>query len=163
MDYQDQEFPIRKYPSHLPVLEIPNRSNIVFVTVCSQGRKNIFANNETFFLIQQAWDAAKFWKVGNFVILPDHIHLFCAPSSAMVEPLTQWIQYWKSYVSFNWAKPEKQPILQKSYWDRQLRSAESYSEKWEYVQNNPMRHGLVNNFNDWQYKGEMNIFHWHDE
>ncbi len=115
MDYQ--EFPIRKYPAHLPVLEIPNRSNIVFVTVCSQGRKNIFANNETFFLIQQAWDAAKSWKVGNFVILQDHIHLFCAPSTVMVEPLTQWIQYWKSYVSLRWAKPEEQPIWQKGYWD----------------------------------------------
>lgn len=61
-----QEFPIRKSPAHLPVLEIPNRSNIVFVTGCSQGRKNIIANNETFFLIQQAWDTAKSWKVGNF-------------------------------------------------------------------------------------------------
>ncbi len=113
MDYQ--EFPIRKSPIHLPVLEIPNRSNIVFVTGFSQGRKNIIANNETFFLIQQAWDAAKSCKVGNFVILQDHIHLFCAPSSVMVEPRTQWIQYWKSYVSFRWAKPEEQPIWQKNY------------------------------------------------
>jgi len=51
----------------------------------------------------------------------------------------------------------------KNLLDRQLRSAESYSGKWAYVQNNPMRHRLVNNFNDGQYKGEMNIFHWHDE
>ena len=69
----NKEFPIRKSPAHLPVLEIPNRSNIIFVTVCSQSRKNIFANKETYFLIQHAWDAAKSWKVGHFAILPDHI------------------------------------------------------------------------------------------
>ncbi len=158
----NKEFPTRKSPAHLSVIEFTNRSNIVFVTVCSQDRKNIFANKESFFLMQQAWDAANSWKVGRYIILPDHIHLFCAPSSAIVEPLTQWIKYWKSYVSFRWPKPEDQPIWQKGYWDRQLRNAASYAAKWLYVQNNPMRHGLVGNSKNWQYKGEMNIFRWHN-
>ena len=47
-------------------------------------------------------------------------------------------------------------------WDRQLRPAESYEEKWQYVKNNPVRHGFVSHAEDWPYQGELNVLEWHD-
>ena len=47
-------------------------------------------------------------------------------------------------------------------WDRQLRRADSHAAKWEYVRNNPVRHGHVENLDDWPYQGELNILEWHD-
>jgi hypothetical protein len=44
----------RKRPAHLPVRELSNRSNIVFVTVCSKDRKSIFADQEMHELILSA-------------------------------------------------------------------------------------------------------------
>ena len=47
-------------------------------------------------------------------------------------------------------------------WDRELRRAESYEEKWQYVKNNPVRHGYISRVEDWPYQGELNVLEWHD-
>ena len=36
-----------------------------------------------------------------------------------------------------------------------LRSDESYSQKWNYVRENPVRAGLVKSAADWPYQGEI--------
>ena len=54
------------------------------------------------------------------------------------------------------------PLFQPDCWDRQLRSGGSYSQKWQYVRNNPVRKGLVANADDWPYQGEINVLQWHE-
>jgi len=39
--------------------------------------------------------------------------------------------------------------------DHVLRSNESYSQKWNYVRENPVRAGLVKSAEDWPYQGEI--------
>jgi len=58
--------------------------------------------------------------------------------------------------------PRNPPLWQRDCWDRQLRTGESYAQKWEYVRNNPVRKGLVANADDWPYQGELNVFEWHE-
>jgi putative transposase len=36
-----------------------------------------------------------------------------------------------------------------------LRHGESYSEKWDYVCQNPVRAGLVERAEDWKFQGEV--------
>jgi hypothetical protein len=36
-----------------------------------------------------------------------------------------------------------------------LRSGESYSQKWDYVRENPVRGGLVERAEDWPFAGEI--------
>ncbi len=90
-----------------------------------------------------AWSAADHWVVGRYVVMPDHIHLFCAPARQEALELKRWVHFWKSYASRHWPAPSEHPIWQTDFWDSQLRSADSYEGKWEYVWNNPVRHGLV--------------------
>ena len=45
------------------------------------------------------------------------------------------------------------PHWQPNFFDHILRSADSYSTKWDYVQMNPVRAGLVKNADDWEYQG----------
>jgi len=40
--------------------------------------------------------------------------------------------------------------------DRLLRSDESLHEKWLYIQENPVRAGLVQEWKDWPYRFEFN-------
>jgi hypothetical protein len=47
------------------------------------------------------------------------------------------------------------PHWQKTFFDHLLRSSESYSEKWNYVRENPVRAGLVASAEDWPYVGEI--------
>ena len=43
------------------------------------------------------------------------------------------------------------------FFDHVIRSSESYAEKWSYVQENPVRAGLVVDASDWPYSGEITI------
>ena len=47
------------------------------------------------------------------------------------------------------------PYWQKGFFDHVLRSGESYSAKWEYVRNNPVRAGFASNADAWPYLGEV--------
>jgi hypothetical protein len=47
------------------------------------------------------------------------------------------------------------PHWQKGFFDHVMRSEESYSEKWLYVAQNPVRKRLVARPEDWPYQGEI--------
>ncbi len=152
----------RKHPAHQPVRERFNRSSIVFVTVCSKERKPIFAREAVHELMVRAWRKADRWAVGNYVLMPDHIHFFCSPVGKEHPPLKKWITFWKSMVSREWPFPEEQPIWQSDFWDTQLRTGDSYGEKWHYVRNNPVRAGLVERADEWLHQGSLETLFWHD-
>jgi REP-associated tyrosine transposase len=87
--------------------------------------------------------------------MPDHIHMFArfGPSSPN---LSMWIKSLKNSLS----KRLRQlgvlsPHWQKDFVDHVLRSEESYSAKWEYVRQNPVRAGLVKNADEWEFQGEI--------
>ena len=155
--------PQRKAPAHFSPIESGFRSVIIYLTVCVDRRRALLANERAAGLIVEAWQAAAFWCVGRYVIMPDHIHLFCAPNIFPAQPLKKWIECWKNHVTRGWAKRWQIPIWQREFWDRQLRRLESYNEKWEYVRNNPVRHGFVSRAEDWPYQGELNVLEWHDK
>lgn len=119
----------RKRPAHFPAVESGFRSIIIFLTVCTKGRRPLLANDEASDLIVEAWRLADYWCVGRYMILPDHLHLFCAPNTFPPEPLKSWISFWKNHVTRRWPNRDQVPIWQPEYWDRQLRHGESYAEK----------------------------------
>jgi putative transposase len=149
--------PARSRPAHPPVRELGNRSMIVFVTVCTSGRQPVLANPVIHGFLRESWERAGHWLVGRYVVMPDHIHLFCAPGKNPPEPIRSWISYWKRLVAFS----QGGSIWQKNYWDTQLRRHESYEAKWAYVYDNPVRAGLVAQADAWPYRGELNILRWH--
>jgi putative transposase len=108
----------------------------------------------------KSWKAATSWLVGRYVIMPDHIHLFCAPAETEARPLMQWVSYWKSLAAQKWPDAGATPIWQRHFWDTQLRRDESYEAKWQYVVENPVRHGLVISTVDWPYQGVLNELRW---
>ena len=152
----------RNHPAHQPVFESGNLSPIIFLTACSKDRKPILAKPDVHELLAKIWSEAREWAVGKYMIMPDHLHLFCSPCSRTSEPIRGWVRYWKSAASRSWPRPDEQPIWQQDVWDTQLRRGESYSEKWDYVSQNPIRAGLVNRLEDWPYQGEISVLSWHD-
>ena len=134
---------------HLDVHDRRDAPIIVFLTVCTKDRKAILASSESQALLIAAWGTAKMWRVGRYVIMPDHVHLFCAPAESETQPLLQWVKYWKSVAARTWTNPVESPIWQRHFWDTQLRRSESYDQKWQYVVENPVRAGLVARSEDW--------------
>ena len=139
-----------------------NRSSIQFVSVCVNARRCVLGNDEAHALFRSIWSDDSVFRVGRYVIMPDHVHLFCAPNTYPAEPLSKWVRYWKSRFAALWANDEAGKLWQRDFWDRELRSGESYSEKWAYVLENPVRAGLVPSADLWPYAGELYQLSWHD-
>jgi REP element-mobilizing transposase RayT len=154
--------PARKRPAHLPVLECFNRSNIIFVTVCTKDRRPLLANAAAHKILLASWAAASFFRVGRYVLMPDHVHLFCAPAANPVESLARWVRMWKSLSAKNWPAAPGVKLWQREFWDRQLRTGDSYSAKWEYVRQNPVRAGLARKPEDWPFQGEIHVLEWRE-
>jgi putative transposase len=161
-DSADHPSPERKRPAHLPAFEHHNRAIIQFVTVCTQDRRPLLANPAAHAVLLAAFQAATWYRVGRYVIMPGHVHLFCAPSTHPPEPLTRWISFWKSHSARHWPGHGGAKLWQRDSWDTQLRATDHYGAKWTYVRENPVRAGLVAHADAWPYQGELNILSWHD-
>ena len=149
----------RKHPIHLPPRERHNRAVVVFVTACTVKRRAIPASPRIHQTVVSAWRGASTWLVGRYVVMPDHIHFFCAPNGNDIPSLERWIRYWKSIVTKG-IGAKSSDVWQRDHWDRQLRSVESYADKWEYVRRNPVCHGYCDDPDEWPYQGELNILQW---
>lgn len=153
-------FPHRRTLVHLPLVEIFNRPNIVFITVCTKARKPILCCPDVHKILIDSWLEADRWRIGRYVVMPDHIHLFCSPAGLDYPPLKVWVQLWKSLSSRFWPRRDEQPVWLRSFWDTQVRTGRSYEEKLEYVKQNPVRARLCHEPNLWPYQGELNILEW---
>jgi putative transposase len=133
---------------------------IVFFTACTFQRRKILASVKCEEILREIWQrSAKHdgWWVGNYVLMPDHVHFFARPATN-ARPKAEWVGMWKSVSSRRIAATLaiEPPIWQPDYFDRYLRSSESYSDKWQYVEQNPVRAGLVGRVEDWPYHGTIN-------
>ena len=148
-------------PEHqrLPHLRPLAHQPIVFLTVVTHERRPLLACAAAHDMLRDVWSRAPAldgWTVGRYVIMPDHVHLF-ARAAPDAKPLARWMQTWKSLTSRRLLTELKltSPLWQKDYFDRFLRSADIYSEKWDYVVANPARKGLVGSPNEWPWRGVM--------
>ena len=92
--------------------------------------------------------------MGRYVIMPDHVHLFVRGSQ--VFRLGPWVGLLKQALAkaTRLSRAEAQ-VWEEGFFDHVLRSNESYSQKWNYVRENPVRAGLVKAVEDWPYQGEI--------
>lgn len=139
---------------------------IYFITTCTKDRRRILAGSEAARVLIEEWQVARErhgWVVGRYVIMPDHVHFFCRPELD-AKTLPEFVGAWKSWTSRRInrllepgsATPATTaPLWQAEFFDHVLRSIESYSEKWNYVSDNPVRAGLVSSADEWKYAGEI--------
>jgi putative transposase len=146
----------RKNPSSGVHLQ-PDQPNLVLLTVTTEDRRPWLANAVAHELLRSAWQAATAWLVGDYLLMPDHLHAFCAPCDPSFT-IEQWITYWKR--DFRRRHGRADWRFQSRGWHHRLRTGETYAEKWIYVQENPMRKQLVKNMPDWPFKGMVHPLQW---
>jgi REP-associated tyrosine transposase len=136
------------HPPRVPVWIGWEKSVIYFVTICVAHRKPVLANNAAFSAFKRAVARLRHWKVLAAVLMPDHLHVVVAPEDRDAKvgnfsgALKRWIRE-ELGASWKW---------QPGCFDRLLRSDESLHEKWRYLQENPVRAGLVSNSGNWPYQ-----------
>lgn len=140
---------------------------IYFVTTCTKHRRPVLTRKEIANILIEEWSAARDrhgWVVGRYVIMPDHVHFFCRPEYD-AKTLPVFIGSWKRWTSrkihdlkgLRSSTTATTPLWQREFFDHLLRSEESYSEKWNYVFDNPIRAGLVTSADEWEYAGEIEM------
>jgi REP element-mobilizing transposase RayT len=156
----------RQYPRRLRRLSevhaMRNGHALFFVTLCTAGRRRLLANDEVHdrFRMYSAASPEKcsVW-VGQYVILPDHLHVFV--SAAGSANVSHWVGSLKRYLASCFLSGcEKAPFWQEGFFDHVLRGSESYAEKWAYVRLNPVRAGLVKTPEVWPFQGMMHALEW---
>jgi putative transposase len=126
---------------------------LYFVTFNTHCRRKLLANervHRSFVNFAEA-GSPRGIAVGRYVIMPDHIHLFASGDDDF--SLTQRIRVLKRTLST--VIPTPRPHWQRGFFDHVLRNSESYSEKWDYVRENPVRAGLVASAEAWPFAGEI--------
>ena len=145
-----------RHLAHLqPVVDTP----IVFLTTTAFRRRRILAQAAAHEILRGLWQRSaeqNGWWVGDYIIMPDHLHLF-ARGGREADPLRDWVRMWKSVSSREIARAlgVAPPIWQEEYFDRFLRSSENYVEKWRYVEANAMNDQLVDRVEDWPFRGRI--------
>jgi REP element-mobilizing transposase RayT len=163
-----------KHLKHLALVWVKNP--VFFLTTCTYQRQPILANAKVVSILIDEWTSAlerHGWAIGRYVVLPDHVHFFCAPAPvggigdpAKGKDLSGFMQQWKQWTSKRIIRECRSdgpsglqrfeaPVWQAEFFDHLLRSQESYSQKWEYVRQNPVRVGLVKNPEAWLWQGEI--------
>ncbi len=143
--------------------EVWSDTPLYFLTVCVAQRRPLLATPAVAALLIDTWreaDERHGWTVGRYVVMPDHVHFFARPKF-QAKTLTDFMRDWKKWTTrqitaaLNPSVRKPEPVWQPEYFDHLLRSADSYSEKWEYVFQNPVRANLVAIPEAWPHSGEI--------
>jgi putative transposase len=156
MSKQPNLEPGRRTPSK-GVYFFPGCPNWVFLTVCTQERAPWLAQPSAQRTLHDIWQhIATAWLVSDYLLMPDHLHLFCAPydTSCAIE---RWIAFWKDRFAKSWIDQGK---FQSGGFHHRLRNDENYAWKWRYVLENPVRRGLVERIEEWPYAGRVHEIRW---
>ena len=153
--------------SHLHRLDRVFISNpVYFITTATHDRRAVLARQDVAEILISEWRDARErhgWGIGRYVIMPDHVHFFCARIPLVPaqpgKPLAEMMQAWKQWTAKKIVRTLQlsAPIWQEEFFDHVLRSDESYAEKWSYVRNNPVRKGLVAKVADWPWQGSIDF------
>jgi putative transposase len=157
-DKEIDSLPKRRYPAHHAPVERDNAPIILFCTVCIIERAALLNNTAAVNAVRLSWQEAAQWRVGEFLCMPDHLHLFCVPGVPQPESVKHWCRYWKRQAGQH--LPALKGQWQMDVWDTQMRDADHYTEKLSYMRQNPVRRGLAGHWEDWPHRGVLHTIRW---
>ena len=139
-------------------------SGAYFLTICTQDRmctlsKIVLDENEILkvrltplgelveeqlLFLESRYDS---FKLDNYVIMPNHIHILCtllsneseAGGASPSPTITQIICAFKSLVSRIYGKQKDSKLFQRSFYDHIIRNEADFLEVWDYIDANPFR------------------------
>ena len=88
--------------------------------------------------------------------MPDHWHALIWPNPVTISRVVHDIKL-VSARRLNRVRRHPGPLWQHQFWDRFIRHAKEYSQRLNYIHENPVRKGLVTNPGDWRWSSFSNF------
>jgi len=137
-----------------------------YLTVVTQNRKSILIDNIE--LLRDSFRRSKRkynYVINAIVILPDHMHMILTPKNS--KEYSKIIAHIKRSFTYGLEIKEKDEarwnltassyrrnlsgVWQKRFYEHTIRDEKDYYNILDYIYNNPIKHGLVDDINDWKY------------
>jgi REP element-mobilizing transposase RayT len=135
--------------SHVPP-EWVDQAGLFFITInCAQRGLSQLTHNDVSAKIFESitfYHSSRRWWPEIVLLMPDHLHALIRFSWSSKNGMNSVIAAWKRYTA-----RQLGIVWQRDYFDHRIRSDADYSDKWQYIQNNPVRKNLVENFQDWPH------------
>jgi putative transposase len=113
---------------------------------------NYFSRKIMLLVIQEAKEKYGF-RLHNFCIMPNHIHLLITPKSGTnLSRILQWIKT-KSAKIWNCTFRSKDHLWGDRFFSRPVKDLKDYFSVHNYIDQNPIKEGLFNNAEEWKYCG----------
>lgn len=140
---------------HLRNFDYNNSSFVYFITIRT-------ANNQPYLLNERVakviTDELEFRRINKeiklfcYCIMPDHIHILLSLTDRYQKSLQNLVSAFKRYTTrvTNELFSIK-PLWQKNFYDHVVRKEELLLEITEYILNNPVRKGIVSNWEEYPY------------
>jgi REP element-mobilizing transposase RayT len=146
----------RKYEYHRMLPHYQKAGGALFITFC-KGNRTAFAPEARDAVLHHCLhDNGKRYDLHAAVVMPDHVHLLLTPlrdEKGWSYSLPTILKALKgtSARSINKLSGSNGPVWQEESFDHVLRSQESFEKKLEYLQQNPVRRGLVKRPKDYKW------------
>ncbi len=117
---------------------------------------NVLATPPVAQMIQEAIAhraAREVWRVYAYVIMPSHLHLLVEPLAGELPDVLKDFKRWTGHQGIRLTLAPDKRFWADEWFDHWSRSPE-YGEKIvEYIQQNPVKAGLVKDYTEWPYGG----------
>ena len=83
---------------HLAHVQSFRRQPIVFLTAATFDRRRLLDNGQSHGILREIWERSaerNGWYVGDYILMPDHVHFFAQPGSGS-DLMRDWAKTWKS-------------------------------------------------------------------
>ncbi len=143
----ESKLPTRKWLNHKT--PFPVQSSIFFLTICCQerGRNSLCKVNISDGILSSSkyYHDNIIWHLKIILLMPDHLHAIISINEdrKLSGIISNWKRYLKKCYGIQW---------QKGFFDHRIRGDEGLDEKCNYILMNPVRQGLVKEYQDWPYK-----------
>ncbi len=125
-----------------------------FITICCHGNGNYFKDKTTVFNIFKVLNSISSemnFPIMAYCFMPDHLHILTSGDEEI--DLIKFVKKFKQITGYNFKKDTGKRLWQKSFYDHVVRREENLNSIAEYIFNNPVRRGIVEDYNDYPFLG----------
>ena len=134
-----------------------------FVTTDAWERHAIFINTVLASIVVKQVISCRdrgLYKLHAFVLMPEHLHLLITPSDeTTIEKAVQMIKGGSAH-RIGVEKPQPTPVWHRGFHDRWIRDAEQFWAAKAYIEQNPVKAGIVERPEDYEWssaKGKVSL------